>query len=321
MPLPESLEALSAMVPGRQFRQTVRSLGEEVASGRPLASAMGDFPQYFPAGYQRMIAAAEASGTLPEVMTEIGQAAYLDRQIAGLFRQILLYPAIVFLFAFFLFLGMAKLVLKPICDEVLVLLGDGGGNFCFDLIGATAGHAEVLALLGLAGAGYCWFLHTDNVAATRQLLAVLRMLPGFKLMFRELLAARLCLFWGLMLRQQTPEPELFPLLAALVGDRAMTAALAELAARVGSGVPLGEALPEDDAMFEPPIALTLRNAPEGRLPDELTALGRRFLQDGAERAIRMTAAFEVVLTVAIAVFGGLVIIGLFAPLLYAVQRA
>lgn len=79
LPIDRSLSVLANLVPGDEFKKTIRLLLEGVRAGKPLAGSMAEHPQVFPKLYVNMIRAGESGGILEGVLRHLVD--YLERSI------------------------------------------------------------------------------------------------------------------------------------------------------------------------------------------------------------------------------------------------
>src|SRR5687768_13274750 len=95
--LGSALEILSRQAKDPAMKAVLTGVSTSVHEGRPLSESMDAFPRTFPRVATSMVRASEATGTLAQVLTRIGQYMLKDQQALQRLRGALLYPAFVFL--------------------------------------------------------------------------------------------------------------------------------------------------------------------------------------------------------------------------------
>jgi type II secretory pathway component PulF len=97
LPIVGSLESLKKQQAHPKFKAVIGEICRLVTQGNPLSQGFAQFPTVFDPIYVSLVAAGEASGTLPLMLERL--AAYLNfqRELKEKIRMALLYPAIVVL--------------------------------------------------------------------------------------------------------------------------------------------------------------------------------------------------------------------------------
>ena len=93
LPLLQSLEHLVEHARSREARTVISSILKQIKAGASLSEALGAHPAVFPTTYVSMVKSGEMSSSLPEVLRR--QAEYLEwvREVKGVTRQAMIYPA------------------------------------------------------------------------------------------------------------------------------------------------------------------------------------------------------------------------------------
>jgi type IV pilus assembly protein PilC len=139
IPIMEALQTIMAHMKPSALREAVEKVRDEVENGTPLSEAMRRQPHAFPELYVNLVQAAEASGSLDQVLKRA--ADYLSETLA-LQRRVksaMMYPAVVltatlFVMAYMIVFIMPKFaemfkqmnVNLPITTKAMVWLGDLG---------------------------------------------------------------------------------------------------------------------------------------------------------------------------------------------------
>lgn len=99
VPITDAIKLLQGASSSGAFRIALEDICDDLDAGESLSTAMGHHPQAFNELYVDMVRAAEYSGTLDSVLSQI--AAHLQRQDSALkkLRSAMIYPAIIFTLA------------------------------------------------------------------------------------------------------------------------------------------------------------------------------------------------------------------------------
>src|SRR4051812_15918698 len=110
----QSFNALIEQAETERVRQVLAALRGEVLAGNTVAKAMAAFPSVFSELYRTLVAAGEASGQLPRVLSRL--ADYLDEraQMRARLSLALIYPAIVTVVAFCVVAALLVYVLPQV---------------------------------------------------------------------------------------------------------------------------------------------------------------------------------------------------------------
>ena len=95
VPLVEALRAL-ADESGGQYRTILVDVKEKVVAGAGLARALEDYPEIFPVFYRNMIAAAEETGRLDDVLARMADFLESRQRMTDKVRTAMIYPVIMF---------------------------------------------------------------------------------------------------------------------------------------------------------------------------------------------------------------------------------
>src|SRR4051812_20292010 len=111
----QAFNALIEQAETERVRQVLAALRGEVLAGNTIAKSLAAFPAVFSELYRTLVAAGEASGQLPRVLSRL--ADYLDerQQVRARLSLALIYPAIVMLVA----LGVVGALLVYVLPQVI----------------------------------------------------------------------------------------------------------------------------------------------------------------------------------------------------------
>jgi general secretion pathway protein F len=242
-PLEEALRTVALQAERDEVRRVLGSVHTGVVEGRRLSDAMGREPKSFPPLYRAMVAAGEASGTLPQILERL--ADLLERQavVRGKVLSTLAYPVILaFVATFVVFALMIFVVPKvveqfqdigqtlPLLTRVVIDLSSFLAHWWWALLLAIAA-AVLLAGRALKDEGI-------RMKFDRMLLR----LPLIGRLIRDLHAARMARTLSTMVASRLPLLEGLRLTTGTVHNRVLRRASEDIAESVRTGGSLSGAL-------------------------------------------------------------------------------
>ena len=265
-PLEEALRTVSMQSERDEVRRILGNVHAGVIEGRRLADAMGREPKSFPALYRAMVAAGEASGTLPQILERLANLLERQAQVRSKVLSTLAYPIILAFVAAFVVFALMIFVVPKVVEQ----FEDVGQSLPF-LTRAVIGLSNFLAswwwaliiLIALAVLATGRALKDEGIRMKfdRMLLR----LPLVGRLIRDLHAARLARTLSTMVASRLPLLEGLRLTTDTVHNRVLRAASFEIAEQVRTGGSLSGALRK--AGIFPPLLVYLAASGEasGRL--------------------------------------------------------
>lgn len=309
----QALNALIEQAESERARQVLAALRGEVIAGNTVAKALAAFPNVFSELYRTLVAAGEASGQLPRVLSKLADYLEERQQLRARLSLALIYPSIVMGVALVVVGALLVYVLPQVIQvfqhahQQLPLLTRGLIAFS-RFMQAT----WVLWLVLLAGAAIALRVALRREGPRAAIHRFLWRMPGLGRLLRHLDAARLAATLSILVGSRVP---ILPALEAGTGVMTLTPmreALSTAARGVREGMPLARALGATQAF--PPVMVHLISSGEtsGRLDDALERAARQQQNDIATRLAAFTALFEPVM---ILFMGGMVLVIVLAILL------
>jgi len=114
VPLIDSLSLMQAQEKNKNVKKLYAEMIHEINAGLSLAEAMAAFPHVFPKMQSALVEAAEASGNLKEVLTELVEEMEDNQDFLKKITGAMVYPIILLLLAFTLVTGMMIFVIPKI---------------------------------------------------------------------------------------------------------------------------------------------------------------------------------------------------------------
>lgn len=243
MTLDEGLGVLEKRLKHPRVQQMTRSLHQALIDGRSFSQALRDFPRVFPPIYVNLVAAGEASGALPEILSRLVQHLMQAKNLRDRVQQALIYPA-------FLALAGAALITIFITFMVPQLTGfmsQNGGTLPLPTRILLGAHHLIttywwLAALLAVGAviGFRAFVRSDEgrIAWDRFRLIV----PGYGRIIRHRYYAQFSRTLGTLMENGIPLLKAIDLVTEIASNRYLEIKLAEVRRNVIDGATLSAAL-------------------------------------------------------------------------------
>ena len=275
-PLEEALRTISLQAEREEVRRVLGNVHAGLVEGLRLADAMAREAASFPPLYRAMVAAGEASGTLPQILERL--AALLERQaqVRGKVLSTLAYPIILAIFAAFVVFALMIFVVPKVVEQF----------------------QDVLAL-----GTFLWIQAMKDEGFRMKVDRLLLRLPLVGRLIRDLHAARMARTLSTMVASRLPLLEGLRLTTETVHNRVLRAASAEIAESVRTGGSLSGALRK--AGIFPPLLVYL--AASGEASGKLDVMLER-AADYLEREFdTFTTTALALLEPAIIIFMGVIV--------------
>lgn len=319
------LEAGSALVPALQateqqttkesFAKLVREVREHVEEGGTLADAFSERPDVFKPVFCAMVAAGEATASLPETFDRLNELSVRRQQTRKTITAALLYPAILSL----LCVGVAGVVV----GFVVPRFADLFKNLNSPLPPVT----QFLFALSELALDY-WPVGAGALIALVAGLTITLRVQSLRLWFDELLLkvpvigriasrlifARVLRIWAAMLRCHVPLLETIQYSRSALTSAVFIGLVHDVEESVTSGGSIGRTLAESQ-FVEPVIASAIRTGEENGRLSEAVDFASRWVDDNNVQLISgLTRIAEPALLTVMGLFVGLVAMSLFIPL-------
>ncbi len=302
----QAFNALIEQAEQERVRQILAALRGEVLAGNTVAKALASFPNIFPELYRTLVAAGEASGQLPRVLSRLSDYLEERQQLRAKLSLALIYPAIVMCVALVVVGALLVYVLPqvvgvfahahqqlPLLTRMLIALSG--------FLQATWGLWLVLAIAAVIA-----FRIALKRPASRAVLHNLAYrTPLVGRILKHLDAARLAATLSILVGSRVPILQALDAGTGVMTLIPMREALATAARGVREGLPLSRALAGTRSF--PPVMVHLIASGEasGRLDEALERAARQQQNDIATRLAAFTALFEPAM---ILLMGGVVLV-------------
>jgi len=270
MPLEEALRSIARQTSRVAATEVIETVHASLLGGHRLADAMAMEGNSFPPLYRAMVAAGEASGTLPDILASVADLLERQAEVRNKLISALAYPAALALVAVAVVLGLMLFVVPKIVEQ-------------FDNVGQQLPLLTRL-VIGVSSAigSWWWAMLLASTAAAVLVIQMLRddqrrlgvdrwvlRLPLLGRMIRDLHAARMARTLAKMVESRLPLVEGIAMVSATVRNRALSHASAALVNDIRAGASLSASLRRAEVF--PPILVQMSASGEaaGRLDEML----------------------------------------------------
>ena len=303
LPLEESLLAVSQQTEKPRIQSIILGVRARVMEGHTLADGFAEFPRVFPEIYRATVSAGEQAGHLDNVLERLADYTESREQIRQKILAAMLYPIVLTVMCFAIVSGLLVFVVPkvvavfesnraklPLITRVLI----GTSDF-FRAYGLWLLIAAVIAAVLFAR----WL---RNPLARRQFQRLQLRMPIIGKLTRGFNTARFTRTFSILSASSVPVLEALRIAGEVVTNLPMRDAVADAAARVREGAPIGRSL--SISRLFPPMSIHLISS--GESSGELDSMLER-------AAISQERELDGLLTAMVGLLGPLLIVlmGLF----------
>jgi type II secretory pathway component PulF len=243
MTLDEGLGVLEKRLRQPRVRQMTAALHQALVDGRSFSQALRDFPRIFPPLYVNMVAAGEASGALPDILSRVVNHLRQAKNLRDGVQQALIYPAALAVTGTILIIVFITFMVPQLTG----FMSQNGGRLplatriLLDVHHLITGYWWLAVLIGVgASVGFRAFVRTDEgrIAWDRFRLA----LPGYGAVIRHRYYAQFSRTLGTLMENGIPLLKALDLVQEIAGNRYLETQLAEVRRAVIDGATLSTAL-------------------------------------------------------------------------------
>jgi len=245
MTLDEALSILKKRLKQPRVQQMTHSLHQALVDGRSFSQALSEMPRIFAPLYVNLVAAGEASGSMPQILLRLVKHLMQAKELRDRVQQALIYPA---------FLALAGAVLVTIFITFMVPQLTG---FMAQTGGALPLPTRILLQIHHAITGYWWVGVLAAVGLIVGFRALVRseegrigwdrlrlMIPGYGGVIRHRYYAQFSRTLGTLMENGVPLLRALDLVTEIAGNRFLEVKLRDVRKSVIDGATLSAALQE-----------------------------------------------------------------------------
>jgi general secretion pathway protein F len=313
LPLEESLLAVSQQTEKPRVQSIILGVRSRVMEGHTLANGFAEFPRIFPEIYRSTVSAGEQAGHLDNVLERLADYTEGRDQLRQKVLGAMLYPIVLSVICF----GIVSALLVYVVPQVVSVFQASKAKLplitqLLILISGFLRSWGIYLLIGgiLAVVGFQRWLR--NPAARRQFDRLLLRLPMVGRLARGFNTARFTRTFSILSASSVPVLEALRISGEVVTNLPMRDAVADAAARVREGAPIGRSLAAS-RLFPP---MTIHLISSGESSGQLEAMLERAAISQERELDGLIAAMVGLLGPILIVVMGLFVMGIvFAMLL------
>ena len=315
IPMLDALSALEEAAVSPNLKKVVSTLKGRVTQGAQLSAALGEQSKVFSNFYVKMVAAGEASGTLPQILAQIRDFTERDMESRAKVKKALRYPMFVIGALFIagyvqvafvlpkmaktLFSGMGEL---PLPTRIMLGISDFASQY--GLI--------FFVVMGVLITLIKYYISTEDGAYNFDLLKL--NIPKFGSMVRSSVTARFSQMLNVLVSSGVQVVDALSIAGETVDNKVFEKSLAKAKKDVLQGTQLSVALQSD---YMPGMATSLISIGEktGALSEMLDGVAQYFTSDMEDKMEGVMGAMEPVLTLVITGFVAIFVLAVFLPMI------
>jgi len=316
IPLVEAIGYAASDCENRIFQQALLGIREGLESGYNLYEAMSQYPGIFPQAMVYLVRAGEASGNLPDVLTDLRHYfEWIDQTLADI-RQATAYPVIVMALVLCLVMFLFTVVIPkfqklleatnatlPALTQFVFHLGQLAQEFWWLPILLFGGFPMIFSFLSRRSPTIAY--HIDQIRMK---------IPLFGPLFHMIACSRYAHNLGLLYRAGINILQALELTSSLTGSPVMEKRVLLLKDAVERGQTLGEAMRDDPIFPALLVRMVAIGERSGRLDEALGNVAQYYNIIIPRKLKRILSLLEPLLIVTIVCVVGLVAVSVFLPL-------
>ena len=251
MTLDEGLSILEKRLKQPKVQQMTSALHRALVDGRSFSQALREFPRIFPAIYVNLVAAGEASGALPEILSRLVKHLMQAKSLRDQVQQALIYPAFLAIAG----AGLITVFITFMVPQLTSFMAANGGALPLATRLLLQAHHLItgfwwLGILIAAGAavGFRAFVRTEDGRLTWDRFRLV--IPGYGRVVRHRYYAQFSRTLGTLMENGIPLLRALDLVTEIAGNRFLEKKLAEVRRAVIDGATLSTALAAQDLFPE-----------------------------------------------------------------------
>ncbi|MCM8784378.1 MAG: type II secretion system F family protein [Candidatus Omnitrophica bacterium] len=269
VPLIYSLESLAQQVEGTYLEKVIKSLTEDIRSGKSFSGALEKFPRVFNNLYRNLIKSGEASGKLDEALNRLATMGEYDEEMRTRIRSAVMYPIIVICALTGTFILMVTFVLPrfakmfsrfktslPLPTRILLVINHLTSNYGIFLLGGL-----VILIFAL--------IKFNQTPKGKEFFDRLKLkLPIFGPLFLKLALSRFCRTTSGLIQSGIPVIKTLELVEQVTGNVIISRSIENIKIGINTGESL-QGMMRQEKIFPPMVVQMVAIGEETGKIDEL----------------------------------------------------
>lgn len=310
-----ALVALETEMRAPIWQDALPSVREDVEQGSSLSAAMSQCPHLFDAVFRSIVAAGEATATLPDMFARLAMLARQQLEVRNRVKAALTYPAVLCVISMCVAGVLLGFVLPRFAGLFATLRVDLPATtvILLNISSFVRAHwIEAAVIVGVLLIAVTIYVRTGaGVAYFRRMLLVV---PGVRSVVRMLILARMCRMLGLMVQARVPLIDAITLTTDATGFPSYRELLVRARENVSRGESMAQALADPQLVPTAIVQAVAAGEQSGKLGDALSFIADCYDEDNRHRVAMISRLIEPVILVFLGLVVGTVAISLFIPL-------
>ncbi len=314
--IPAALETLHSDPTFKKYRKVLRNLAETVKSGGKFSAALKKYPNTFSTLLIHQVQVGEKAGTLQTTLGRVVHQLENSSKMRQFIVKKLTYPGLLMVAG----AGSVTFMMTCVIPTFQKMYEESGAALPLvtQILIAVSAFAQaygVMILIGLAIAAVAIVTAMKNPVSRRTIDENILKLPGIGKWFRGLAVLQFVETLGNLLDSGFTLVDALPASARSVGNRYMQEKLLGLHVSLRGGEKFSTAMERERDLFPPVVKqLVVVGERTGRLPEVTGEIHQHLSEDVKKSTAVMLGAIEPLLTVALAVVIGGILLAIYLPM-------
>lgn len=322
VPLPRTLEILSAQARSRALKGALARVRERVLEGKGVAEAMEEFPRVFPELVVNMVRAGEESGTLEQVLDQLILQTERSHELRSRISGAMLYPLVIVLAMG----GIGIMMMVTVVPQLDKTFSEFGielppvTSFIIAL-GNLLAERWYLVLAGLLALGFGIARLASSGPGKRALDTMLLKAPLIAPLVRRINGAFLSRTLSSLISSGVPIVEAIRITSRVLSNVHFREALMNASEEVQRGGKLSESLRKYDEFFPPTVVQMIEVGEEtGQTSSILAKVAEFYEEEVAAQTKSISSLIEPILMLVIGGIVGFFAVSMLQPLYGMLQQ-
>jgi type IV pilus assembly protein PilC len=322
VPILDGLTDLRDSLENPRFREVIAGMIESIDGGKTLSQAMMEYPKVFDGVFASLVRAGENSGNLPEVLKNLVESLKWQDELTSQTKKLIMYPAfmgtvvigVVLFMMIYLVPKMVSFITSmgqqlPLHTRILIATSNIFVHYWYLVIGAP-----ILVTVGLA------ILLRTNADARYRFDEFKLRLPLVGTILRKIILSRFAGVFAMMYGSGISVLDSLRATEGVVGNRVIRRGLRRVGEMIAEGQSITVAF-QNVGLFPPLVVRMLRVGENtGGLDTALINVSYFYGRDVKESIGRVQAMIEPVMTIAVGLILGWVMLSVLGPIYDAITK-
>ncbi len=316
IPILQALEALGEQTANPTFKDTLKSIHQDIELGSSLSAAFGKHPYVFDTLFVNMIRVGEAGGILTAVLERVAMYLEKSEKLNQKVKSALIYPASIVTMALAITLFLIIKVV-PTFAQIYESLGQKLPVMTQMLIDFSSIMQHYFLFIG-AGLVGLFFLFKRWVATEKGRYifdAMLLKMPIFGDLICKVSVSRFCRTFATLSQSGVPVLDTLEIVGKTCGNAVIEKVVDEVKASVREGQPIAEPLAKSPA-FPPMVTRMIAIGEKSGKMEKMLSKVAEFYDDQVDTAVDgLTKLIEPLIIGFLGIVVGFIVVALFMPIL------